>query len=77
MADYLDTMTPPELKAARRELGLSVKQMADMLEIDHVNYRKHEFHPSASQFRPLPRRAARLIRAYLAGHRPDDWPEGK
>jgi|GEM_PF-2198724 len=62
-------MTPAELKAARDRLGLSRAQMARLLDIkDARSYGRFE------TSRPLPVRAERLIRAYLAGHRPADWP---
>ena len=34
-----------------------------------------EMAPDHSTATPPPTRVVRLIRAYLAGYRPDDWPE--
>ncbi|MEP2533524.1 hypothetical protein [Shimia sp.] len=34
-----------------------------------------EMDPAKSTARPPPARVIRLYRAYLAGHRPPDWPE--
>lgn len=63
------------LKAARRALGLTQSQMGAMLDTDAGTIRKMELPPDRSQHRPVAVRMARLIRAYLGGYRPPDWPK--
>ena len=68
-------MTPLELKEARRKLGLSVAQMATMIETDPQVVRRMEGREDAKTHRTPAPRMVRLITAYLDGYRPDDWPE--
>lgn len=67
-------MTPAEIKEARQKLGLSAHQLAALLETDPQTIRRMEQSETASTFRKPAPRMSRLIRAYLAGYRPDDWP---
>ena len=68
-------MTPKEIKEARRRLGLTTSQMAAMLDIsDAQTIRRMEQSETASTFRTPAPRMVRLIRAYLDGYRPADWP---
>lgn len=67
-------MTPDEIRQARQSLGLSVAQMAAALETDPQTVRRMEYEPSASTHRPPASRMVRLLRAYLDGYRPPDWP---
>ena len=66
--------TPMVLRGARKELCLSADQMARVLETDHQTIRRMEQTPQASTFRKPAARMVRLIMAYLAGYRPEDWP---
>lgn len=68
-------MTPEELNDARHELGLSQREMADMLDTDKQTVRRMEMDPNAQTAREPAPRMVRLIKAYIAGYRPDDWPE--
>ena len=68
-------MTPADLKEARRKLGLSVAQMATMIETDPQVIRRMEGREDAKTHRTPAPRMVRLIVAYLDGYRPDDWPE--
>lgn len=67
---------PMVLRGARAELGLSVSQMASVLETDPQTIRRMEQTPLASTFRKPASRMIRLLRAYLNGYRPADWPAG-
>lgn len=67
-------MTPTELKEARHMLGLSVADLARLLDTDAQSIRRMEQSESASTFRRPAPRMIRLIRAYLDGYRPTDWP---
>lgn len=67
-------MTHAEIKQARHRLGLTTRQLAEMLDTDPQSVRRMELPPDRSTSRPAPPRVARLVRAYLAGYRPDDWP---
>ncbi|RJL06029.1 helix-turn-helix domain-containing protein [Paracoccus aestuarii] len=69
-------MTPTELKQARQSLGLSTAQLAALLDTDPQTIRRMEQSESASTFRTPAPRMVRLIRAYLDGYRPTDWPKG-
>lgn len=63
-------MTPAEIKQARRNLGLTQSQIAPLLgygaqtRVSEIETGQQT--PSAS--------VVRLLRAYLDGYRPDDWP---
>lgn len=67
-------MTPTELKEARRKLGLSTAQLATLLDTDPQTIRRMEQRPDAKTFRNPAPRMLRLLRAYLDGYRPADWP---
>lgn len=69
-------MDHDKLKAARETLGLTAQEMADMLDLkDPKAVNRWESPPDNTTHRPAPVRVSRLIQAYLAGYRPDDWPE--
>lgn len=67
-------MTPDELARARKRLGLNLEQMARLLGYDGEQARSqvHHLETGHRRIRPAQRR---LVEAYLAGYRPDDWPE--
>ena len=67
-------MTPAEIKQARQSLGLSVADLARLLDTDPQTIRRMEQRDDASTFRKPAPRMVRLIDAYLAGYRPTDWP---
>ena len=67
-------MTAAELKQARQSLCLSTAQLAALLDTDPQTIRRMEQRPDARTFRKPAPRMVRLIRAYLDGHRPADWP---
>jgi DNA-binding transcriptional regulator YiaG len=67
-------MTPDEIRRARVSLRLTQAQMGDVLETDAQSVRRWEMQPIAVTHRPPPARAVRLIKAYLSGYRPEDWP---
>lgn len=68
-------MTPEQIRAARQRLGLSTSQMGAMLDInDTRTYRAYEAPETAAMHRSPPARFLRLMRAYLDGYRPRDWP---
>ena len=66
-------MTPQQLKEARRKLGLTLDQMAAMLgyEGEQARSQLHHMETGRREIRPAQRR---LVEAYLAGYRPQDWP---
>ena len=67
-------MTPDQIKLARKCLHLSTSQLAHLLDTDAQTVRRMEMQPDRSTHRPAAARVQRLIRAYLAGYRPEDWP---
>lgn len=68
------TMSPDKIKEARQKLGLTQAQLGAMLDTDGQTIRRMEMDPGASTFREPAPRMVRLIEAYLAGYRPEDWP---
>jgi len=64
-----------QFKAAREELGLSLTELAVMLDTDPRSLRAIESDPSQSTHRAPAPRMVRLMEAYLAGYRPIDWPK--
>lgn len=67
-------MTPKDIKQARQSLGLSTVQLATLLDTDPQTVRRMEQREDANTFRKPAPRMIRLIRAYLDGYRPADWP---
>lgn len=69
-------MTPADFKEAQHQLGLSDRQFAAVLGLaDEQNVRRYKIEDrQASSFREVPPWIARLVRAYLDGYRPKDWP---
>lgn len=68
-------MTPAEIKAVRQWLGITVSQLAVLLDTDPQTIRRMEQSEAASTFRKPAPRMVRLLRAYLDGYRPADWPQ--
>ena len=62
-------MTPAEFRTARKQLGLTQTQAASMLGRTLRNIQQWE-----GAEREIDNAAALLLRAYLNGYRPDDWP---
>ncbi len=66
-------MTNHEFRAIRNKLGLTQAQLATVLGYSGaltVSTMERETNP-----KPIPGLLARLMRAYDAGYRPDDWPK--
>lgn len=68
-------MTSAEIKAVRQWLGLTVSQLAVLLDTDPQTIRRMEQSETANTFRKPAPRMVRLLRAYLDGYRPADWPQ--
>lgn len=69
-------MTPAEIKAACLTMGLTQRQLAALLDIPSKGALvKMMADPGTPTHRPPAARVVRLIKAYLAGYRPDDWPQ--
>ena len=67
-------MTHTEVRAARIALGLEPDELAKMLDVGTQTVTRMESTPHRSKHRAPAVRMVRLIRAYLDGHRPADWP---
>lgn len=67
-------MTHDEIKAARQTLGLSVNDMARLLGHAPVHQRRLESAEDVDMHRVARPTTVRLLRAYLDGYRPADWP---
>ncbi|WP_408607967.1 helix-turn-helix domain-containing protein [Epibacterium ulvae] len=63
-------LSPDEIKAARKKLGLSQEQMA--LYTGYAS--KFRISEIERGVKPASAACCRLIVAYLAGYRPADWP---
>ena len=68
-------MTHTEIRAARIALGLTPADLAKMLDVGTQTVTRMESTPDRSKHRAPAVRMVRLIRAYLDGHRPADWPK--
>jgi len=66
-------MTPTELKEARLTLGLTLEQMATMLRYKGSG-RRQQMWNLENGLRTLGDERAELVKVYLSGYRPDDWP---
>jgi len=67
-------MNHTEIRAARLALGLTPADLAKMLDVGTQTVTRMESTPDRSKHRAPAVRMVRLIRAYLDGHRPADWP---
>lgn len=66
-------MTPEEFKEARLTLGLTLEEMGAMLGYSGAHVRAQVYKMEAGE-RDVREAQARLVRAYLDGYRPADWP---
>ncbi|MEL6979632.1 MAG: hypothetical protein AAGM38_13255 [Pseudomonadota bacterium] len=69
--------TPEWMRAAKDELGLSASELGRMLEVGADGWRKWAMPEDKSQHRSPGVRVVALLKAYLAGYRPEGWPPGK
>ncbi len=69
-------MAPDEIHKARHILGLTLTQLGHMLGYEGMNVRS-QMDDLETGRRPLRGCQERLLRAYLDGYRPSDWPEAK
>lgn len=69
-------MTPTQMEAARKKLGLSLEQMATMLGYLGTQRRQMQFDLETGR-RDIREPQRRLMEAYLSGYRPPDWPVDK
>ena len=68
-------MTPQQFKEARRSLGLTVRQLAHVLNTSERTVRKWEFDGEGEGGRP-PNPVACRVLSWLTDHgfRPPEWP---
>lgn len=66
-------MTPTEFKEARRKLGLTVSDVANILGVEPRTVRKWEAETGTNARPPNPT-AARVMLWMLDGWRPPQWP---
>ena len=64
-----------EFKRARVALKLTQSECAKMLDTDEQSIRRIEGPSTNSTARKVAPRMARLMQAYMWGHRPSDWPK--
>lgn len=63
------------IAAARAALGLTKTQRGALLDTDAQNVGRMELDRGAKSYRPPAPRMLRLMRVYLDGYRPRDWPK--
>lgn len=68
-------MTAEQFKAARIKLGLSVAQLAEILDTNASTISRWEAPESATTKTPLNPTAARVMQWLLDGFRPPQWPD--
>ena len=66
-------MTPADLALARKRLGLTLEAMATMLGYQGAQRRQMQYDLETGR-RVIRTPQRRLVEAYLAGYRPQDWP---
>lgn len=64
-----------EIKKIRRALNLTQKELGALCDTDAQTIRRIEMSPDKRTARVPAPRMMRLIRAYAAGYRPEDWPK--
>jgi Predicted transcriptional regulator len=67
-------VTPAEFRAARLSLGLSVAEMAAALGVRSDAVRRMEMTSGKPTSRAVTPTMERLLQAFLAGYRPENWP---
>lgn len=70
----LPDCTREEFIEMRKALGLTLSELAQVLDTDPKSLRYIEADPRSNMFRKPAPRMVRLMEAYLAGYRPADWP---
>lgn len=70
-------MTFKQFRQARKDLGLTIVKFADMLGVSDTHIRRMMMTPGMENHRPVRPTVERLLRAYLDGYRPPDWPKAK
>lgn len=68
-------MTPQEFREARLSMGLTLTQAGQLLGYDGTHVRQQVRRMEAGE-KPIRPPQARLMRAYMEGYRPEDWPKG-
>jgi transcriptional regulator with XRE-family HTH domain len=67
-------MSPGDMQAARKRLGLTLEDMATMLGYAGSQRRQMQYDLETGR-RDIREPQRRLVEAYLAGYRPADWPK--
>jgi DNA-binding transcriptional regulator YiaG len=70
-------MTPEQFKAGRKSLGLSVTQLAHILNTAPDTVRKWELPDYRSTARGISPVAQRVMQWMMTGYRPPEWPGGR
>lgn len=70
-------MSAQEFKDARAKLGLTVIEMAKLLGVHKVQIRRYQTPEDLESHREVPPDKATMVRTFLAGYRPADWPKPK
>lgn len=70
MSSFVELMSAAQIAAAREQLGLTQEQLAPLLGFE----KRHSLASLETGARTILAAQQRLLNAYLAGYRPDDWP---
>lgn len=75
MRSAVSDMTGEEFEAALRGLGLTDPQAADLLRYKG-KHRRQQVYRMRKGLAVIPEDKADMVRSWLAGYRPKDWPSG-
>lgn len=67
-------MTPEDFKKARNDLGLSIRQAADIFGVDVSTLKRWESLDGTTASARIHPTAARAMQWLLDGYRPPEWP---
>lgn len=68
-------MTHEEFRAARARLGLTAKELGQVLDLPLRTIQRYETDPALSTARKVHPTVARAMRWLLAGYRPPEFPK--
>lgn len=67
-------MTGPDLRAARKSLGISQRQLGELIGYGGENPRQ-SIGRMERGCQPIPKHIELIVDAFVQGYRPQDWPE--
>lgn len=68
---HCETMNGQQIKTYRKQLGLTQAQLAALMGYSNKTYVSQ----IETGVRDMSEQGQRLLKAYISGYRPEDWPE--